>query len=60
MRTVGVSNLFNKIGINIFWIFFGHDVSQLSQGQNGFASGQGAVLGVNVADDFFQFENAQV
>jgi len=43
-----------------FLDFFGHDISQLSQSQDGFATGQGAVLRVDVADDFFQFENAQV
>lgn len=41
-----------------FLDFFGHDVFQLTHGQNGFGSDQGRITTFAVEDDFFQFEDA--
>jgi len=43
-----------------FLDFFGHDVFQLTHGQNGFGSDQGRILALAIEDDFLQFEDAQV
>lgn len=43
-----------------FLDFFGHDVFQLTHGQNCFGSDHGRVFAFTVEDDLFQFEDAQV